>query len=60
MMVALKKLGTHLAWVGDAARIRKVCAVVHDGDPGKRIWVCAQLENCPRHGAPDLRVARAS
>jgi len=60
----LKKLGTHLSWAGDAARIRKVfeeagCAVVHDGDPGKRIWVCAQLENCPHHGAPGLRVADA-
>jgi len=46
----LKKLGTYLAWAGDAARIREVfeqagCAVVHDGDSAKRIWVCAQLEN---------------
>src|SRR5215471_9396374 len=42
---ANEELGVHLAWAGDAGRIRKVfesvgCAVVHDGNASKRIWIC--------------------
>jgi hypothetical protein len=41
-----EELGVYLAWAGDAQKIRKVleqagCAVVHDGNPKRRIWVCA-------------------
>ena len=45
-----EELDVYLSWAGDAGEIREVfenagCCVVHDGDPRRRIRVCARPAN---------------